>query len=217
MPLQELQKSLGQNGWAIFDFPNKVRMREDIEVLAALLGRPIAGRGTEAIEILQPTKKVAAHASSLSRQHGYGTFPLHCDTAHWLTPCHYILLGCVEPGIFSTPTLLLDFAEIELNRAEKASLRVETFLIKNGRRSFYGTIRGDHLFLRFDPGCMTPVSKTGYAAMDLLSYKRNKKSVREVHWHPGRGLLIDNWRILHGRAAVATAGQGRVLLRTMIQ
>lgn len=62
VPVHELNKSLGQNGWAIFDFPSKLRMREDMEVLAAILGRPIAGRGTEAIEGLRPTKKVAAHA-----------------------------------------------------------------------------------------------------------------------------------------------------------
>nr|WP_244571479.1 TauD/TfdA family dioxygenase [Mesorhizobium carmichaelinearum] len=78
-------------------------------------------------------------------------------------------------------------------------------LVRTGRRSFYSTILSpDRVFLRYDPGCLEAVDERGQAALRLMERRLAGGSPEVHHWHQGDILVIDNWRVLHGRGPTST-------------
>lgn len=206
------------DGWCDFvgDYENLAEM---ILECGSALGCPIPSRGQELVQKLCPIASEAANPRSLSALFGQGALPLHVDTAHWPTPCRYVVLACVEPGSDLRPTLLLDTNKLGLTEAEHRLLNTTTFRIRNGRRSFYGTIlSADRSFVRYDPGCMEPVCSSGERALKVLTAERWSQLAEKVVWHKGRVLVIDNWRMLHGRASTTrTNDSSRKLLRVLVK
>jgi Taurine catabolism dioxygenase TauD, TfdA family len=186
--------------------------------VARLLGEVIPGRGQQAVERVVPRTSSAAYAGSLSSRYGLASLPLHMDTAHWPTPCKYLVMACESVGPAPTPTILLDSWKVQLSDTENAACKQAVFLIRNGRKSFYGTIRrDDRPFLRFDPGCMSPLSKTGEIALAAFLAERHKGTYHRHEWKTGEILVIDNWRLLHGRGLIERTEPGRVLLRATVR
>src|SRR5688572_21233349 len=89
-PLAFDREALRASGWTSFTLMMTVEseFREQLMAVAAQLGTAVATRrGGLSCDVLQPTEKQSAKPRSLSKVHGYGEFPLHTDTGHWLTPC----------------------------------------------------------------------------------------------------------------------------------
>ena len=186
--------------------------------LAKKLGTPAPGRNNTIIERLKPVDHEQAPPQSLSRQYGFGAFPLHNDTAHWPIPCRYVVLGCEEPGNVESPTVFLDTQRLDLCREETSCINTASFFVKNGRRSFYSSICSkDRPFFRFDPGCMHPVSVDGEKAMRALLSERHVQNFVEISWQKNKVAIIDNWRVLHGRNNKGQADPCRSLLRVMVR
>jgi len=208
-----------QNGWLPLPGGSSERaeLTSSIAALAHHLGQPMAGRARTIVEPIAPRDTQQAHPSSLSATYGLDALPFHIDTSHWAVPCRYLILGCVDAGSQSVPTLLVDRRAV-LNRAPDLKLaRSAVFHIKNGRNSFYSSIVGlDDRFIRYDPGCMNPVSPDGEEALSLFSPSRTRTCQFEFHWSPGDVLLVDNWKVLHGRAPVHEDSQ-RLLLRSVVK
>jgi len=182
------------------------------------LGNIVPARGNVFVESLSPRSSENARAASLSRKFGFGSFPLHCDTAHWLTPCRYIVFGCTETGKVEAPTLLLDTAAMELSDTQKVLTRSASFIVRNGRKSFYASLfESGRSFVRLDPGCMEPISQASVEAMNLFSYENQKSRTISFRWKAGDVLILDNWRMLHGRGNESTADPNRRLLRAYVQ
>jgi hypothetical protein len=128
------------------------------------------------------------------------------------------VLGCVESGSESVPTLLLDRLGVKLSREELQLARSAVFHVRNGRGSFYASIVGlDPRFIRYDPGCMHPVSPEALEALALFSNERVAPQSISFHWQPGDLLIIDNWRMLHARGHLTGASIERVLLRSNVK
>ena len=72
-------------------------------------------------------------------------------------------------------------------------------------------------FVRYDPGCMEPVSTDGPLALALLSRDMWPDHGEEFHWNQGKALIIDNWRVLHGRGETECDDRDRTLLRVYIR
>jgi alpha-ketoglutarate-dependent taurine dioxygenase len=51
--------------------------------------------------------------------------------------------------------------------------------------------------------------------MDLFNAERYKSELHSHNWSSGDFLVIDNWRVMHGRGGGRTAA-GRILLRAMV-
>lgn len=205
------------NGWCDF-FGNYEYLEEAILDCGASLGRPIAARGDELVQELCPIATDEAFPRSLSALFGQGSFPFHVDTAHWTTPCHYIVLGCVEPGRDVRPTLLIDSRKLELTLEERLLLETTPIRIRCGRGSFYGTILSpDRRFIRYDPGCMEPMCSRGEEALKLLATERWSELEERIIWRKGRVVVIDNWRMLHGRASAGANDSPRKLLRVLVK
>lgn len=182
------------------------------------LGTPvIARKSAGVVQKLVPLSKGNAYPNSLSSKYAIEAFPLHNDTAHWITPCRYLILGCMDEGESVRPTTLLDFSSLEITMEEKGELQSSPFIIKNGRNSFYANILAKHKdFIRYDPGCMIPVNSRSNKIADLFSSKRAQDSTTEVQWKQGMIIIIDNWRMLHGRGKPMGRGKDRELYRVLV-
>lgn len=207
-------------GWASFviNAASERLVREQMLAIASQLGTPVTTRaGGDLIDILVPTNTEDAKSSSLSKVYSTAEFPLHVDTAHWLTPCRYIVLACVWPGSSGRSTLLLDTRNLHLDDRQLALLHGTPLRVTNGRNSFFSTILSrSRPFVRYDPGCMTAATPEGTEALAVLSRSRWDEVVEEVHWQPAQVVILDNWRLLHGRGQAKGVDSDRKLLRASI-
>lgn len=204
-------------GWWQVDYAG-TELNTYLLALAQSLGQPVCGRNKrDLIETLRPTIKDFAKPNSLSNRFSLSAFPFHCDTAHWATPCNYLILGCANPGKCGRRTVLLNVDKMVSSPRESELLESSVFLIKNGRQSFYGSIiQHNGLFVRFDPGCMTPTDEKSGQALELFQKKINEAEVAEVKWTKNRILIINNWRILHGRSMPLQPCSSRELRRVLV-
>lgn len=212
---------LESRGWVSFALPSSTESgsREQLLALASGLGTPAATRcGGSLCDTLLPLEADAAKPRSLSKVHAAGEFPLHIDTAHWLTPCRYVMLACVSPGSASRPTLLMDTRRLPLNDHQSSLLHSTPLRVTNGRNSFFSTILSKaRPFVRFDPGCMTATTPDGTNALAVLERQNWPDYIETIQWKTGTVLVMDNWRMLHGRGHADCPDSDRKLLRISIR
>lgn len=212
---------LGSRGWVSFamSFSTESDLREQLLAMASAVGTPAATRSRGSLcDTLLPTEAAAAKPRSLSKVHAVGEFPLHIDTAHWLTPCRYVMLACVSPGSANRPTLLMDMRRLPLNHHQSSLLHSTPLRVTNGRNSFFSTILSKaRPFVRFDPGCMTATTADGVKALALLAKENWRDHIEAVFWVAGTVVVIDNWRMLHGRGHADCPDSDRRILRISIR
>jgi hypothetical protein len=212
---------LETRGWMSFTLASSTEsdLREQLLSFAAGLGTPAATRSSGSLcDTLFPTQAEAAKPRSLSKVHAVGEFPFHNDTAHWLTPCRYVVLACVSPGSASRPTLLMDARRLPLTEHQSSLLHSTPLRVTNGRNSFFSTILSKaRPFVRFDRGCMTATTTAGSKALAVLARQNWPDYIETVLWKTGTVLVIDNWHLLHGRAHAERPDPDRKLLRISIR
>jgi len=215
--LSALPAGLRDTGW----FTAKIEGDDQqivnaVEQICCKLGTVVHGRGGVELETIAPSPQELAHPRSLSAVHGLGTLPLHVELSHRIRPCRYVVLACLNPGIPSVATALLDRHQLAFSSDEKAMLRNAVVLVRSGRRSFYSSILpADEAWLRFDTGCMEAFDARGRTAIGIVEERLTRSSPTLHHWIAGGILVIDNWRVLHGRTS-AEGAVGRRLLRMLI-
>jgi hypothetical protein len=213
---------LARDGWTdgTLASTSSNEMEAELQGLAESLGTPVAEkRGMPFVGHLRPISGDASVSNSLSSRFGLGSFPCHTDTAHWPTPCRFVLLACFHTGEGGRNTFLFDSDNLPLSPSEQALLRHSVFKVRNGRRSFFATIRnglGPRL-TRFDIGCMHPTCKGGEEAIGLMSSERWPSCCVDVEWTRGRFIVVDNWRVLHGRRNSEICDPGRHLARVYVK
>lgn len=214
----EVNNSLYLNGWMHYklEIATPENISSEIERIGNSLGRRTAGRAGVLEEIVQPLHQKDAHPRSLSAQYGLNTLPFHVELSHRELPCRYVLLGCIATGKSCSSTKLIDWRNLGFSSSELSFLEQVPILVRNGRRSFYSTIlNSERTFLRYDPGCIEAIDKRGEIAIQLVEKRLGSGIVFEHKWCQGDILIIDNWRILHGRGA-SKSGSERRLLRALI-
>jgi hypothetical protein len=216
-PIQIIFESLDEQGWYYSDPWSSVDMVADLAQLASQLGTLAPSRRNgPIIDILQPTTSDSANPKSLSSKFGLCEFPFHTDTAYWNVPSRYIALRCMDPGVSNVTTRLVPSSGLNLSDQVLRNLQAGVFHVLNGRNSFYTSVMSDCFNLRFDPGCMSPTSSIAHEGWDALSDSLATAIPISIDWEQGRLLVIDNWRVLHGRAALPE-DSGRVLIRATIK
>lgn len=209
---------LAQRGWAHYAATNTSAetLLNKLQALGNQLGHCVKGRGPTFEEIIKPQRPHEAHPRSLSAQYGLAALPLHVELSHRPRPCRYLLLGCMNPGSPGTATRLLDWRTLTFSADELEILVNAPVFVRTGKRSFYATILApDCIFLRYDPGCLEAVDVRGQSALNLLERRLALASPELHEWRQGDILIIDNWRVLHGRAP-SRANSGRRLARVLI-
>ena len=153
------------------------------------------------LDRLNPIEKSEAQPRTLSELYGRGAFPLHTDAAHHRAPPRLTVLR-LATGTRKRRTLLLDWHQAyddELHDLMRAGI----WLVRSGRHRFYRPAldlpAGSQYRLRFDDGCMTPVTPRAHTAVAHMAELGRRREVRQVIWTKGMIMVLDNWRILHGR------------------
>lgn len=187
--------------------------------LAHQIGKICPGRRGEPIEVLHPRDCNAAFPRSLSVNYGLSCLPLHTDGAHLPAPPRFIILACLNPGAMPIPTALVHSMDLGIDVNAANLFRSATFLVKNGRRSFYSSIF-DRVgnSIRFDIGCMSPVSPEASQAQTKLLTAISSVHRTLIDWRAGDVAIIDNWKVLHGRGtATMKTSEDRTMMRVAIQ
>ena len=128
------------------------------------------------------------------------------------------MLACVSPGSASRPTLLMDARRLPLNEHQSSLLHSTPLRVTNGRNSFFSTILSKaRPFVRFDPGCMTATTTDGVKALAALAKENWPDHIETVFWEAGSVVVMDNWRMLHGRGHADCPDSDRILLRISIR
>lgn len=177
--------------------------------------------GYSTVRDLRPLDIGSAPKNHYSGNFGLDRFPLHTDFAHWAVPPRYALLRCVS-GTDSVATHLLMWEEI-LSAISRNILAKAVLRSRKRRHGFSGLLRAlsqkesVDLF-RWDSLFLTPENSSA----DELSH-----SLRDPAWEtkvnkiilasPNDSILIDNWRILHGRDAVEGHQMNRHLQRAYMK
>ena len=202
-------------GWRLLALGPQVLGPTSFSRICAALGGTSARRDGSHIDVLSPVCQDQARSNSLSSRHGRGVFPVHVDGAHMPIPPRFVVLYC-KSITSGHPTVIQEWSSVVARLGETRRLEREVFTYRSGRWTFNDPVLSRRrAFVRFDPGCM--VSATRYAddlLRDLITATLEAPR-REVRWTPGLVLVVDNWKMLHGRGEPLCAGK-RVLFRSYV-
>jgi L-asparagine oxygenase len=176
--------------------------------------------GIPTVQSLRPRNTSEVGRSQYSGHYGLCAFPLHTDLAHWALPPHYFLLRCVA-GSNDVFTLVLDWAPI-VEMLGAAALRKAVFAARKRRIGYSGLVRAmsDHegtVVLRWDPIFLKPLNQLAHVLANAMRDSAwNEKAVKILLTEPGDTLIVDNWRVLHGRGQVMPNSTGRRIERVYL-
>lgn len=173
--------------------------------------------GTE--QVLKPTPRRDARDFTYSKEFGLSAFPLHSDLAHWPIPPRYILLRCLK-GFQDVATLLLDSARIignlGIKHLDRAILvqRRRSDLIALCPLSVIFKINNEH-GIRWDQLFLFSINQEAKKVANAIDDAQNRfKNTEQIFLSDvGDTLIIDNWRMLHGRERVPRESKSREISR----
>jgi hypothetical protein len=212
--MTDLADQVKADGWLIATTSSM----EEFEALVRALGRPRRARGDRApFDELSVVRQSEAYPHSHSARYGEGAFPLHTDTAHWTVPARFLVIR--SGSLSARPTWVLDLGAQLFHYDFRSLLAESVFTVVNGRHSFLSAAwNGQQKLLRYDPTCMRPATRTAARAADVFRSLSTSAERRPVYWSPGKTLVVDNWRCLHGRGEVDGAEASvRVLTRALVE
>lgn len=174
------------------------------------------------IQSLKPRNKSADLRNQYSGYFGLECFPFHTDLAHWHYPPRYILLRCVK-GTSSVATTMIStsalFSKLGLDIFKKAvviprktnasGITCALPVIFNDRNLL--GVRWDSLFLVSINNASKKIHK--FMTSDSIGEIDIKY---EYLQEPGDTLIIDNWKMLHGRTSVDKNSLDRIIERAYL-
>lgn len=142
------------------------------------------------------------YSKTLTTEYGANAFPFHTDGAHRVIPPRWTILQFIGDGKSDTATLLFDSKVLSEIYENEDLFFNEIYLVKHGHQSFLTPIINRQLYcepiFRWNKLVMKKlINKTGKTLEDYLS----SFHVR-ITWNFGKILILDNWRMLHGREKI---------------
>jgi hypothetical protein len=149
-------------------------------------------------------------------------FPFHTDFAHWRRPPRYLFLRAIV-GYTEVPTLIAESAEIIASVGARILRRafVKSRRPVNGSTPLlrlYEAACDDQHLIRWDQTFIRPASEAG--RLGVARFKDALEGVTPVTVplaQRGDTLIVDNWRMLHARAAVPETCKDRLLERAYLE
>jgi L-asparagine oxygenase len=174
------------------------------------------------VQALRPRTQSGENRNQYSGAYGIGRFPLHTDLAHWYFPPRYLLLRCklgsahVATTLAPSSILAAALGEHMLRRALLVPRRksraqhiypLPIMFHDNGNWA----IRWDSLFLR-------PLNSAARRVSEImLSVEwRDAGSAQITLEEAGDTLVIDNWKMFHGRSSVPQDSMERSIERVYL-
>jgi hypothetical protein len=212
--MNEARASLDRHGWVSVPAPAGVDLR------AVADGLHLGGLHRSVIERVSPKPADQARAGTMSARYGMGAFPLHTERAHWPIPPRYVLLRSIGAES-DRPTLLWDSRRVTGVAEPSARLQRAAWIVAGRDGPFVTSVfsaagEPNRSCFRYDALCMTPAGEGAAEVAEILETHLDPDGALPYRWVPGRVLIIDNWRVLHGRGLSSDDDQGRVLERLVV-
>jgi hypothetical protein len=155
----------------------------------------------------------------MSSLYDLGPFPLHTERAHWRTPPRFVAFRSIGVAT-DRPTTLLDSWKLEtISDLVRDLYDVEWFVHWGNERFVTRVLTPLHSSrwqIRYDRCCMTVHEPNLRALETRLENNLARLPVEDHYWSPSVVLIIDNWRMLHGRGMSRHEDFGRILERIVI-
>lgn len=190
-----------------------------LEAIAPRLGQPIAAWDGPIVHELAP--RAYAAPNTYSGVFGLGRFPFHTDLAHWGMPPRYIVLRCVR-GYADVPTQLVDGSAMtaQVGQLEMRRALVTPRRPRSGRISMLPLSQreGSDEVIRWDEVFLKPASRVGQRMYEQIrQYIEDAPLAAITLADRGDTAIIDNWRMLHARPAIAANRRDRRLERAYLK
>ena len=202
-----------QDGYTFFK--SDPAIKDTVEV-ARKIGKILEIPGMPTVQTLRPRISKGEEKSNYSGNFGLNEFPLHTDLAHWYVPPRYFLLRCIRPSSIVTT----DFVVTSKVFSQEDALVLKRSLFRPRRRldgrltilrlqeqEFY---RWDRLFIRAMNKSASELQSRVEAR--LMAITRHKVALESR----GDCILVDNWKIVHGRSSVPHTELNRKIERVYL-
>lgn len=207
------QESLIRNG---FTELHSSTLYSDTLSLAKSIGCVLDIPNLSLIQTLKPRLVRSTTTNTYSGNYGLNEFPLHTDLAHWYLPPRFFILRCIEPDP-NVSTILMT-KEKALQGLSSLTLRRAIFKPRRkflNRQSLLRIVQND--VFRWDEKFIAPQNDEAQEVAEHIKKLRQSKDV--VHYcftTCGQALLIDNWKVLHGRSEVNGRSSPREIERVYL-
>ena len=186
---------------------------------AAALGAPEQVDGLRLVQELVPAKRNLTAPNTYSGNFGLDSFPLHTDLAHWARPPRYLMLRCavgdpdIDTKVIDGLSLVESIGSTRLARCLARPRRpmkgaLQLLPIWQRTTETHGEV------LRWDSVYLQPTNEYAQAIFhQITGWLAITQPKTHVLQHAGDTLLLDNWRVLHGRSDVSISTSSRKIHR----
>lgn len=204
-------------GWAFIECGCN---SESILQIARLIGTPICSPNGELVRCLMPSPQHLGDPKTFTGKHGCGEFPLHTDTAFWARPARFLVLHA--SGDIRRATTLLSWQTLleRFSLEQIAEFRASVWRVSTRAPQFYATsefILDGKKGFRYDPNVLFPANNAAKKTDSLLQNLIADASPISISWTSESVLIIDNWRMLHGRGRCPRNEARRELFRVYVR
>lgn len=171
---------------------------------AGEIGAPLSLDGVPDVQLLRPRDAATTTPNTYSGNYGRGEFPLHTDLAHWVVPPKFMFFRCLTTSS-PIPTRIVDGWDLvrELGEHKLYRALVQPRRQLNGSRPLLRILDsrdGAPRFLRWDSLFLLPADLSHINEFEAIKNYLSTAKLTEVYLaKAGDVLVIDNWRMLHGR------------------
>lgn len=215
--LDSIRDRLSRHGWAALarNDPQWPLLR-----IAQSLGSVVEQSGGQVIRKLTPKHSNDARYNSLSHKFGLGQFPLHTDTAFYPNPVRYLVMA-VEGDLRRVTTVISTASVLypDPDRAFEDAVRRSVW-ISRAHSPFYCSMNfqtADGRGYRYDCSCMTPANTAAQTVAARMPSLMSRAKPYAVDWASTGTLVLDNWRVLHGRGPEPAEEGPRELYRIYVR
>lgn len=169
------------------------------------------------IQTLTPRLKQSELDNTYSGNFGLKEFPFHTDLAHWFVPPRYLFLRSVV-SVPDVQTRIIDSKDI-CNGIDACVLSRAHFKPRKklDRNANLLKVRQNGIF-RWDSIFIEPANSIAKELSREIQFSlSNTKYINLYLAEKGDCLLIDNWRMLHGRSVVSLTSMDRVIERVYFE
>lgn len=215
--MASLAEKLHENGYVLLAQHNPKAAGHEV---ADALGARVPGK-LGRLHVIRPRPADVRSPNTYSGRYGYDGFPMHTDLAQHRQPPKYLMLRCVR-GYREVLTTLMDGYEIVAGVGSSVLSRtlVQPRRPNDGKRALLA-VWNQHAGrgrLRWDEEYLRAASSGGAEGMTRMRAGIQQATAIPVALHRrGDTLLIDNWRMLHGRSDVPTACRDRLIERVYLE
>lgn len=205
-----------------FAFLDRYEPSRSVLEIAQELGQVAHLCNVKLVQTLKPKQADDADPNTYSGNYGLGAFPMHSDLAHWYEPPRYMVIRCVKgtpevvTNVLDSGYVISELGAMALSRALVAPRRPSSnnnYLLRLLTKAKDGVdlFRWDEMFIK--PFGQLSTETFGVVSRFLCSVS----PMRFCLGSPGDTLILDNWRMLHGRSSVPDHSVNRHIERVYLR